>query len=69
MTDYPKQGKEPAKILNCPICRKPGVAAYKPFCSSRCADVDLGRWFSGSYAAAAVESPDDEMHADEFSED
>jgi len=34
----------------CPICRKPPVEQYKPFCSKRCADVDLARWFSGCYA-------------------
>ncbi len=39
----------------CPICRKAEAAAdYKPFCSRRCADVDLGRWFSGVYAIPAV---------------
>ena len=34
----------------CPICSKPAVPDFKPFCSKRCADVDLQRWFSGRYA-------------------
>ena len=34
----------------CPICRKPRVEPYTPFCSSRCRDIDLGRWFSEGYA-------------------
>ena len=34
----------------CPICRKPQEDAYKPFCSKRCADVDLNRWLSDGYA-------------------
>jgi uncharacterized protein len=34
----------------CPICKEPTAAAYRPFCSARCRDVDLARWFSGSYA-------------------
>jgi uncharacterized protein len=34
----------------CPICGRPSVADYRPFCSRRCADVDLARWFSGTYA-------------------
>lgn len=34
----------------CPICGKPAVPAFKPFCSKRCADVDLQRWLSGRYA-------------------
>ena len=36
--------------MTCPICRKPAAPAYRPFCSRRCADVDLGRWLTGSYA-------------------
>jgi endogenous inhibitor of DNA gyrase (YacG/DUF329 family) len=39
----------------CPICGKPSVAEYRPFCSKRCADVDLHRWLSGTYAVPAVE--------------
>lgn len=34
----------------CPICGRPTEAAYRPFCSRRCADVDLQRWMSGRYA-------------------
>ena len=33
----------------CPICRRPMEAAYRPFCSKRCANVDLQRWLVGSY--------------------
>jgi endogenous inhibitor of DNA gyrase (YacG/DUF329 family) len=33
----------------CPVCGKPTVAEHKPFCSKRCADVDLHRWLSGSH--------------------
>ena len=39
----------------CPICDKPSEAAYRPFCSRRCADVDLQRWFTGGYAVPAEE--------------
>ena len=34
----------------CPICSRPMQAQTRPFCSRRCADVDLQRWFSGTYA-------------------
>ena len=34
----------------CPICRKPRNAEFAPFCSRRCRDVDLGRWFGEGYA-------------------
>jgi endogenous inhibitor of DNA gyrase (YacG/DUF329 family) len=44
----------------CPICRKPEQAAYRPFCSRRCADVDLQRWFAGRYAVPAVEAEEGE---------
>ncbi len=36
--------------MSCPVCQKPTEKNYRPFCSKRCADVDLGRWFNGSYA-------------------
>lgn len=39
----------------CPICGKPAVVAFKPFCSKRCADVDLNRWLTGSYVIPARE--------------
>lgn len=40
----------------CPICRaRPPVQAFRPFCSKRCADIDLQRWFSGAYAIPVVE--------------
>ncbi len=39
--------------MSCPICKKPAVEQYRPFCSKRCADVDLGRWLTGAYAVPA----------------
>lgn len=36
--------------MSCPICGKETEARYRPFCSKRCADVDLGRWLKGAYA-------------------
>jgi endogenous inhibitor of DNA gyrase (YacG/DUF329 family) len=44
----------------CPICRKPTDEAYRPFCSKRCADVDLQRWMVGSYAIPAAEPEEDD---------
>ncbi|MGH7022980.1 MAG: DNA gyrase inhibitor YacG [Caulobacteraceae bacterium] len=34
----------------CPICGKPAVQRFRPFCSTRCADVDLHRWLAGAYS-------------------
>lgn len=42
----------------CPICNKPSHQKYHPFCSARCAHVDLNRWLGGHYAVPAVEEPD-----------
>ena len=40
---------KPSKA-RCPICSAPTEAAFRPFCSRRCADVDLSRWLRGAYA-------------------
>ena len=37
----------------CPVCGKPMVEEFKPFCSKRCADVDLNRWLTGNYVIPA----------------
>jgi uncharacterized protein len=43
----------------CPICGKPRRERYDPFCSKRCADVDLHRWLKGSYVIpGAGEKPE-----------
>ena len=44
----------------CPTCRKPALQAYRPFCSKRCADVDLNRWFSGAYVVAGKQEEDED---------
>lgn len=44
----------------CPLCGKPRVMAYRPFCSKRCADVDLHRWLGGAYAVAATPEDDED---------
>lgn len=49
--------------MSCPICAKDTDEKYRPFCSRRCADVDLGRWISGSYVLPA-EAIDDENPED-----
>ena len=44
----------------CPICGKETNKTYKPFCSKKCADIDLGRWLKGSYVIHTNEKPEDE---------
>jgi len=47
----------------CPRCGKPAVARYRPFCSSRCADIDLGRWLNGDYRVPVDERDEDPTDA------
>ncbi len=53
------ENKPMASSGKCPICGKPTEPQYRPFCSKRCADVDLNRWLSGGYAIPAVEDAED----------
>jgi len=47
-------------MSTCPICSKPADPKYRPFCSRRCADVDLAHWLRGSYAIPVTEEdPED----------
>lgn len=46
--------------MACPICKKSTLTDFRPFCSKRCADIDLGKWFSGSYAIPADDTEDAE---------
>ena len=45
----------------CPTCGAPALIDTRPFCSKRCADIDLGRWFQGAYAIPAVDASDDSI--------
>ena len=49
----------------CPICGKPTAEKTRPFCSARCADVDLGRWFGEVYRAPAEPVAEDAAIADD----
>ncbi|PVA10484.1 DNA gyrase inhibitor YacG [Pelagivirga sediminicola] len=53
--------------MSCPICSKPTQTAHRPFCSKRCADVDLARWLGGGYAIPSTD-PDDIEEAIEAAE-
>ncbi len=46
--------------MSCPICKKQTSATYRPFCSKRCADLDLGKWLTGSYAIPAVDTDEED---------
>jgi uncharacterized protein len=60
----PAGGSAPAVVplrpsRKCPVCGKPSVRAYYPFDSKRCADIDLAKWLTGSYAIPGAERPPD----------
>jgi uncharacterized protein len=44
----------------CALCGKPQDARFRPFCSKRCADIDLGKWLKGTYVIPGDEQPDPE---------
>jgi len=48
----------------CPRCGKPSVFRHRPFCSARCADLDLGAWLNGDYRIPATDEEDDERPED-----
>ena len=50
--------KTSSKGTPCPICGKPSVPDARPFCSRRCADIDLGRWLKGTYRVPTEERAD-----------
>lgn len=51
--------------MPCPICAKETSTDYRPFCSRRCADVDLARWLNGSYAVQSDDPEDAERAVEE----
>jgi endogenous inhibitor of DNA gyrase (YacG/DUF329 family) len=53
--DETSSGERPARAPRCPICGKPPVDRYRPFCSKRCTEVDLHHWLTGAYAIPVVE--------------
>lgn len=58
----PNEGGSKRTEARCPICSKPALQKWAPFCSKRCADVDLHRWLGGHYAipSEAVDEDNEE---------
>lgn len=60
-TGVPSRGDGAEKVPACPSCGRPRDERFRPFCSARCRDADLLRWFRGEYAIPATEvEPDDD---------
>lgn len=47
-------------IGKCPICGKPAAEQHRPFCSRRCALIDLSRWIGGNYRVPTAENDEEE---------
>ena len=63
MSEPIKKASIPVKIVTCPCCGGASVYAvsnpYRPFCSERCKQIDLGAWASEQFAVPAVAPPED----------
>lgn len=51
--------------MSCPICGGESLKAYRPFCSKRCADIDLGKWLNGAYSVPSQDPEDIENALEE----
>ena len=57
----------PMRNGKCPICSKRWDRKYRPFCSKRCADLDLSKWLNEAYRIPADEA--EELDDDAFIEE
>jgi uncharacterized protein len=60
MTIFTGMSERDLRTKPCPVCGKPAVETFQPFCSRRCADVDLNRWLSGVYTVPVKEEEDED---------
>ena len=65
MSDQPPEA--PRRAPRCPICGRPRAHRYRPFCSARCRDVDLARWFNEAYAVPATAPGEEDEGEDDSS--
>ena len=66
MADHGRRTRAQQTVAGrCPICGEPRQPAFRPFCSRRCRNVDLGRWFNEVYAVPAVDPADEEDDEDQ----
>ena len=52
--------------MPCPMCNKDPVTKYHPFCSNRCADLDLGKWLTGAYVIPATDTDEEDSISSDF---
>ncbi len=56
------------KVVRCPQCGGDSIYAssnpYRPFCSERCKNLDLGAWASESFRVPTEAPPESELFGD-----
>jgi uncharacterized protein len=62
MPSAPERPAGGPKVAKCPICGRPPSAEARPFCSPRCRDVDLHRWFSGTYVVPGSDADEEDQN-------
>jgi uncharacterized protein len=60
MSGMSERADAPRSKSPCPICGKPAVPEFRPFCTRRCANVDLNRWLGGVYAVPVKDDEDED---------
>ena len=60
MTEQPSFPIPARGKARCPECGQPMDHGFRPFCSKRCADLDLGRWLQGTYRIPVDEEPEED---------
>jgi len=65
MTSAETAPERQADGRRCPICGAPASPAQRPFCSRRCADLDLGRWLKEQYRIPTAERPGESAPGEE----
>ena len=58
----------PLHPKKCPTCGKPETQSHRPFCSKRCANLDLGKWLNEEYRIASVDGDDADEDVEENTE-
>lgn len=58
--EQPSAKVVPLRGRRCPMCGKPAEERFRPFCSKRCADLDLGKWLGDGYRMPTDEQPDED---------
>ena len=70
-SDSSASNKKPATVTRlrpikpCPICSKGSKQDFHPFCSARCANIDLNRWLTGAYAIPSAENEEEDEHSED----